>query len=32
MDRFGSRFCDDVGYQDDLSRHRILLPLYDKIP
>jgi hypothetical protein len=32
MDRFGSRFSDDVGYQVDLSRHRKLLPLYDKIP
>jgi len=29
MDRFGSRLNNDVGYMQELSRHRQIMPLYD---
>ena len=32
MDRFGSRMQNDIGYMQELSRHRQKLPLYDNIP
>ena len=31
-DRFGSRLMYDVAWKQELSRHRQVLPLYDKIP
>ena len=32
MDRFGSRLNQDVGYMQELSRHRQVMPLYDIVP
>ena len=32
MDRFGSRMTNDVGYYQELSRHRQVMPLYDVVP
>lgn len=29
MDRFGSRMQNDIGYMQELSRHRQVMPLYD---
>jgi len=31
MDRFGSRLNNDIGYMQDLSRHRQVMPLYDVV-
>jgi len=32
MDRFGSRLNNDIGFMQDLSRHRQVMPLYDVAP
>jgi len=32
MDRFGSRLQYDVAYEAEMSRHRNILPLYEKVP
>ncbi len=32
MDIHGSKLTKDIAYLDPLSRHRVIMPIYDSIP